>query len=413
MVAVEIVRAILIVYAAFWTCYVVLPPLLAIFRRSRNACPARGVADAVMPRIAVLIPAHNMEAVIAACLDSLLSCDYPKDRVRIFVIADHCTDQTAERAEASGATALNRNVGPAGKTYALGWAIDELAHRRVDADLYVITDATARVKPRFLAAFAARWVQGEDIAIGHSVLDSNNTRWFAQCLGLALVHRTVQNRARECLGLSALIIGCGMAYSRQYIQQYGWRLALPTEDAAGSHPTEDWRHGVRAVEHGLRAAFTEDARVITPLRASLGAATQQGVRWERGRIANASTHGLRTLALGFRRRNGRLIMAALDAIQPPVAILAAACLVLAVCSVLLPGSPLAFALGIAPFLLLGIYGLFVIAEGRREGIKATTLLWAPLYVGWRTLAFATAWIASRVKPREPGRLNKHPGGPTR
>jgi hypothetical protein len=106
-------------------------------------------------------------------------------------------------------------------------------------------------------------------------------------------------------------------------------------------------------------------------------------------------------------------MAALDAIQPPVAILAAACLVLAVCSVLLPGPPLAFALGIAPFLLLGIYGLFVIAEGRREGIKATTLLWAPLYVGWRTLAFATAWIASRVKPREPGRLNKHPGGPTR
>ena len=246
---VEIVRAILIVYVAFWTCYVVLPPLLAIFGRSRNACPARGVDDAVMPRIAVLIPAHNMEAVIADCLDSLWSCGYPRDLVRIFVIADHCTDQTAERAEACGATALNRNVGPAGKTYALGWTIDELAHRRVDADLYVITDATARVKSGFLAAFAARWLQGEDIAIGHSVLDSKNTRWFAQCLGLALVHRTVQKPCPGASGLSALIIGCGMAYSRQYIQQI-WAAPRVADRGCSRIPPDrglaPWRSSCRA-----------------------------------------------------------------------------------------------------------------------------------------------------------------------
>lgn len=413
MVVLEILRTLLIAYAAFWAGYLVVPPVLAIFRRSQKVEPAGGIGETAMPRIAVLVPAHNMESVIASCLESLWACDYPNNLVRIYVVADHCTDRTAELAEAVGAITLDRKVSPAGKTYALGWALEELARRRIDADLYVITDSTASVEPGFLAAFATRWRQGEDIAIGHSVLDLKNQRWFAQCLGLALVHRTVQNAARERLGLSALIIGCGMAYSRRYIQQYGWRLAMPTEDAAGSHPTEDWRHGVRAVEHGLRAAFTADARVITPLRASLGAATQQGVRWERGRIANASTHGLRVLALGLRRRDTRLIMAALDAVQPPAAILAASCLALAGFTVLLPGSRLTFALGMTPLFLVAFYGLFVIAEGRREGIKATTLLWAPFYVGWRTLAFAIAWVSARTRLPERGQLKKHTGGPTR
>ena len=106
----------------------------------------------------------------------------------------------------------------------------------IDSDLYIVTDATARVHRGFLQALAAVSQTGEDIVVGHSLLASENRKWFAKCLGLTLVHRNLQNWARERLGLSSLIEGRGMAYTRRYIRQYGWSLAVPTRGPLGSAP---------------------------------------------------------------------------------------------------------------------------------------------------------------------------------
>ena len=127
-----------------------------------------------------------------------------------------------------------------------------------------------------------------------------------------------------------------MAYSRKYIEKYGWSLAVADVNKGGSHPTEDWRHGVQAVAHGLRVAFADDARVITPLRDNLADATRHGARWERGRMANAATHATRLLLQGPRERNATRFLAALDTTQPPNAILGVVCIVLAALLILLP-----------------------------------------------------------------------------
>ena len=387
MTLVDVLRTIATAYAGIWATYVSVLPLVSGLRRSRK--PEHGAREHT-PTIAVIVPARNMAGVIARCIQSLRDCRYPTDKLEIYVVADHCDDDTVERARESGASVLIRAEGPAGKTYTLAWTLDALTKRNVVPDLYVIVDATARVETEFLAALVALWKQGEDIVVSHAVVDTANQQWFAQCLGLTLVHRNLQNWSRERLGLSALIEGRGMAYSRKYIERHGWSLALPTA-VSGSHPTEDWRHAVQAVEHGYRVAFADDARVITPLRDSLTAATQQGVRWERGRMANAATHALRLFFRGLRQRNVLKVFAALDAIQPPVAILGAFCLGVAIFATVVPGSRLGVILGIAPLLLVGLYGLAVVARGRRDGIKATTVIWAPVYIAWRCLAFVLAW----------------------
>jgi cellulose synthase/poly-beta-1,6-N-acetylglucosamine synthase-like glycosyltransferase len=332
-----------------------------------------------------------MSAVIVRCIDSLLASGYPKDRFEINVIADHCTDDTAEVSRRSGANVLERNDGPAGKTYTLAWALEKLAEGATDPDLFVVVDATAHVENGFLEALVHLWRQGENIVVSHPVVDSENQKWFARCLGLTLVHRNLQNRARQRLKLSAFIEGRGMAYSRQYIQEFGWRLALPTSSRSGTHPTEDWRHAVRAVEQGNRVAFADDARVITPLRGTLSAATKQGVRWERGRMANAFSHASRLLLHGIKKRNVVKSLAALDAIQPPVAILGAVCAVIAFLAIPFPGSRTAVTLSFIPLLVFVFYGLVVVLEGRKDGISPITVLWAPVYLLWRTSAFILAW----------------------
>lgn len=392
MGAVKILLAVLSTYAAFWAFYVVLLPILARLKPDATAT-ATMLPRSAWPDVVVIVPAHNMEGHILRCVDAIRACDYPGDRLTVVVVADNCTDATTEQARSVGVMVLVRDEGPAGKTYTLAWALRALADHGIAPEMYVITDATARLEPGFLRALAFRMQLGHDIVVGHSVVDAANQQWFARCLGLTLVHRNLQNRARERLDLSSLIEGRGMAYSRAYIQRHGWSLALPTSLQPGSHPTEDWRHGVRAVEHGFRVAFADDARVMTPLRDNLAAATQQGVRWERGRMANAGSHAVRLLMLALRTRSRHMTFAALDAIQPPVAILAALCLMAAALTAVTTDVRLLLALGLAPLCLMLLYGIHVVAQGRRDGIPLATVAWAPVYVLWRSLAFVVAWAS--------------------
>ena len=55
-----------------------------------------------------IIPAHNEEMVIKNLVQSLAQQDYPKDLYDIYVIADNCTDATAEIAKENGAIVYKR-----------------------------------------------------------------------------------------------------------------------------------------------------------------------------------------------------------------------------------------------------------------------------------------------------------------
>ena len=73
-------------------------------------------------RYAILIAARNEEAVLPHLLDSITTQDYPAHLIRTFVVADNCTDRTAELAAAHGATVFSRfNKQLVGKGYALNY----------------------------------------------------------------------------------------------------------------------------------------------------------------------------------------------------------------------------------------------------------------------------------------------------
>src|ERR1051325_2392432 len=80
--------------------------LLALLRRPR---PTLRSTRSPTPRLLFLVPAHNEELLIGACVDSLKALRYPAGRFDIVVIADNCDDRTAELARASGAACLERH----------------------------------------------------------------------------------------------------------------------------------------------------------------------------------------------------------------------------------------------------------------------------------------------------------------
>ena len=57
---------------------------------------------------ALVVPAHNEENVIGHMVESLRLLDYPNHLYDIFVIADNCTDNTAQAAAEAGARVYQR-----------------------------------------------------------------------------------------------------------------------------------------------------------------------------------------------------------------------------------------------------------------------------------------------------------------
>ena len=73
-----------------------------------------------MSRHLAIVPAHNEEAGLPATLRSCADLDYPAGKYRVYIVADNCSDQTAELARQQGAEVSTRSDPfRRGKGYAL------------------------------------------------------------------------------------------------------------------------------------------------------------------------------------------------------------------------------------------------------------------------------------------------------
>ena len=107
----------------YQTVYLVISVFLPL--KKRENLPA--VIPAELPRFGILIAARNEEAVLPYLLQSIREQDYPQELMRVFVVADNCTDQTAQVAECAGATVWRRyNREKIGKGYALTFLLDHM-----------------------------------------------------------------------------------------------------------------------------------------------------------------------------------------------------------------------------------------------------------------------------------------------
>ncbi|MCU0902478.1 MAG: glycosyltransferase family 2 protein [Tabrizicola sp.] len=74
-----------------------------LFHFDRRAAAPRLTSDGDLPRVTVIVPAHNEERVLQGCLDCLTKVDYPADRYEVIVINDRSRDGTGAIADAVAA----------------------------------------------------------------------------------------------------------------------------------------------------------------------------------------------------------------------------------------------------------------------------------------------------------------------
>ena len=349
--------------------------LPAVFRSQRRPDRSSGGRT----RFAIVIPAHNEAGLIEGTVASLIDSDYPVERRDVYVIADNCSDDTAGRARAAGATCHERtNLTLRGKPYALDWMI-----RQIDLDRYdaiVIVDADTIVDRQFLAVMDMHVMAGEQSIQGHIGVMNPDENWLTR-LGVlpASVKYRLHYPGKRALGLSCPLAGNGMCFSTALMRRFGWNAFSITEN---------WEYYVMLALHGYTTTPAIEAKVYGQVARTLKLGTPQRVRWMQGQIETLQRYWRPLIARGIRELSPLRIDALIELARPSHAnLLFAAMGLTVVCAALV-----AFGIDAArPWLLVGIVSfalqvLYFLAGFLLERPPLKTwlaLLMVPWYLMWK------------------------------
>jgi cellulose synthase/poly-beta-1,6-N-acetylglucosamine synthase-like glycosyltransferase len=264
---------------------------------------------------AVLVPAHNEAIGIRDTIASISAQLTPSGR--IVVVADNCSDATAQIARDCGAEVLERNCSTErGKGYALQAGLVHLAQRQPVPEFVIVVDADCRLEPECLNSLVAQAATtGRPAQACYLMTPPAEPRAVDVVSALAVL---VKNRIRPLgmarLGLPCLITGSGTAFPWATLQ------AHPFD---GGNLVEDMQLAVDLALSSSAPSYCDEAVLSAALPNRPAAFISQRRRWEHGHLQTLVTQVPR-LALAF-LKTGRIELAAmlLDLSVPPLSLVVA------------------------------------------------------------------------------------------
>jgi hypothetical protein len=371
-----LVAAILFPFAVV-TGFFVLEVLVGLPREPH--APA-AVAGTPRPPTVILVPAHDEAQIIGPTLSLLRKLT--DKAISVLVVADNCSDATAECARNAGVEVIERHEPKLkGKGHALAFAARHLAARAPDVapDVVIVLDADCTTDSASLKLLIGAVAASGRPCQAVNLLRPDRTRSAMVQLSTFgfMLRNAVRQRGLQRLAGRVHLTGTGMAIPFPLFQPA--RLACATV-------VEDLELGLQLADDGHPARLVSGATVWSSGSTEEGTLVQRR-RWEGGFLATSLRRAPRTVLRGLRRGDLRAVLGGLDLMVPPLALL-----VLLDGAALVAASILAFLLGegwwpvAVQLLLLAAAGLAVFAAWSREGrdfISLGVLLRLPLYILWK------------------------------
>ena len=321
------------------------------------------------------MPAHNEESTIGGVLEKLK--DILNGRVRLLVVADNCTDETARIVRSCGYDVIERqNVSARGKGYALDFGREFL--RQDPPECVVIFDAdceTDSASIRDLSRHSlklglpvqARYVMRADRTASPIVQISNFAFWLKNAVRQGGVNR---------MGGAALLTGTGMAFPWTLFE----KLPLAT-----SNIVEDLALSIYLTETGSASVYLDQA-LVTSAAAGQQATLSQRTRWEHGFLAMAREYSLKALWQGVTGFNRKLFQLGLHLTVAPITFLFSVSAMVAVVTGMIgifTENYMPF-LSIAVMLLIATFTVFAAwVSGGKNWLAGQVLRKLPLYILWK------------------------------
>jgi hypothetical protein len=347
--------------------------------------------------MAIVIPAYNEAWLVAETVAAARHQIGPT--AQLVVVADNCTDGTADLARSAGAVVVEReDRSRRGKGFALACARDFLSAQPPDA--VFILDADCRIAKGNLQATANYSVSlREPVQSANLLTAREDASSLVQVSNFAmLIKNLVRARGLYRLGGGITLFGTGMMFPWSVFL----RLNLSTSEAV-----EDLGMALSLALDGTKVHFDEHLLVTSPA-AELTDSLGQRRRWEHGFLAHASRAALPLLLRGTARRSRHLIALGAHMLVPPLALLflvGAAALIPALAAAL-EGTP-----GPAVVLLCA-FAFAIVAVGVAWTLDGrTTLPWrallrAPIYVLWKIPVYVGLISARRREWNRTRRANE-------
>jgi cellulose synthase/poly-beta-1,6-N-acetylglucosamine synthase-like glycosyltransferase len=154
--------------------------LLRAMRKRRSFIPET-LSDADLPRIAVVVPTYNEEAIIGAMLQNVLKVDYPVERMEILVVDSASKDRTREVIEGFLGDKRVRLISESRR----GWNLAvRLACQEAKGDVIVLSGADVFYRPDALRRMCVHFASHEVGAVtGRQVLLNQNESFATEMEG--------------------------------------------------------------------------------------------------------------------------------------------------------------------------------------------------------------------------------------
>lgn len=239
---------------------------------------------------AVLICARNEAAVIGDLIDSIEYQTYNKDLITVFVLADNCTDNTAEIAKLKGAKVYSRfNKELIGKGYALQELRQHITEDYPEGfDGYFVFDADNILSPNYIEEMNKTFSEGNDVITSYRNSKNYGDNWISAGYALWFLRESrYLNNARDLIGTSCMVSGTGFLFSR--------KIAENINDWPFHTLTEDIEFSADLIVNGYRIAFCPAAEFYDEQPTGFAQSWRQRLRWSKGYLQVFKKYGKRMI----------------------------------------------------------------------------------------------------------------------
>lgn len=251
-------------------------------------------------RFAFLVAARNESAVIANLIQSIKQQNYPAELIDIFVVADNCSDNTAEISREAGAIVYERtNTMLIGKGYVLDYAFDHIKQDYKDGlnayDAYFVFDADNIVDKNYVYEMNKVFDKGYNIITSYRNSKNYDTNWITAGYSLWFLREAkFLNNPRMMLNTSCAVSGTGFLISSEIVKKNnGWKFQLLTEDIEFSV--------VNAIE-GEKIGYCEKAILYDEQPTTFSQSWSQRMRWAKGFYQVMFKYGKALLTTMFKKK---------------------------------------------------------------------------------------------------------------